>query len=135
VGHSVGFTILACLVLAGLGGGVASATGRKAPGEAGASTIKPRAGRSRIYRYPQRAPTRARYKEIQLALKQHGYNPGPIDGRWGSRTSRALKQFEQDHHLRADGKLDSLALITLGLGPKHLASIPRDKPKAATTEK
>ena len=28
-----------------------------------------------------------------------------------------LKRFERDHNLPADGKLDSLALITLGLGP------------------
>lgn len=128
--QSAGFTIFACLVLAGPCGGAVSAAVEKASGSAAHH-----ASRSRSYRYPQRAPTRARYKEIQLALKQHGYDPGPIDGRWGSKTSRALKRFEQDHNLRADGKLDSLALITLGLGPKRLASISGDEPKTGTTEK
>ena len=77
----------------------------------------------RSYRYPQRAPTRARYKEIQTALAKRGYNPGPIDGRWGSKTSAALKRFEKGHGLRADGKLDCLSLIILGLGPERLASM------------
>ena len=34
-----------------------------------------------------------------------------------------LKRFERDNDLPADGKLDSLTLIMLGLGPKRLASV------------
>jgi peptidoglycan hydrolase-like protein with peptidoglycan-binding domain len=83
------------------------------------------------YRYGQRAPTKARYKEIQRALKERGYNPGPIDGQWGSKTSAALKRFERDHNLRADGKLDSLALIALGLGPKRLNSVSPNSVKTS----
>jgi len=79
-----------------------------------------------VYRNPQRAPTAERYKQIQQALKDKGYNPGPIDGRWGSKTSEALRRFERDHELPADGKLDSLVLIMLGLGPKRLASVSGD---------
>jgi peptidoglycan hydrolase-like protein with peptidoglycan-binding domain len=73
---------------------------------------------SRNFRYGQRSPSRQRMKQIQLALKERGYDPGPIDGDWGSKSSSALKRFEKDHDLPADGGLDSLALITLGLGPK-----------------
>ena len=79
----------------------------------------------RMYRNPQRAPTKARYKEIQTALAQQGYNPGPIDGDWGSKSSAALKRFEKANGLRADGKLDSLALIILGLGPKRPPSVSK----------
>ena len=75
----------------------------------------------RTWRHPQRAPTRERYKQIQRALKARGYNPGPIDGRWGSRSAAALKRFERDHDLPADGRLDALVLIMLGLGPKRSA--------------
>jgi len=82
-------------------------------------TTAPRA----VYRNGQRSPTRDRYREIQTALKERSYDPGPIDGRWGSKTSAALKRFERDNNLRADGQLDSLVLIVLGLGPKRLNSV------------
>jgi len=84
------------------------------PAEAAASTKK---SSGRAFRYPQRTPSRERMKQIQMALKERGYDPGPIDGMWGSKSSAALKRFEKDNKLPADGKLDSLALITLGLGP------------------
>jgi peptidoglycan hydrolase-like protein with peptidoglycan-binding domain len=80
------------------------------------------------FRHPQRAPSRARYKEIQTALKKRGYDPGPIDGDWGSKTAAALRQFEKDHQLPADGKLDALVLITLGLGPKRTKPPEPDTP-------
>ena len=81
----------------------------------------PKTRNSSRSRAVQQGPSRTRMKEIQTALKERGYNPGPVDGQWGSRSSAALKQFEKDHQLPADGKLDSLALITLGMGPKRLA--------------
>ena len=91
---------------------------------------KPTVKRRVSYRYGQRAPTRARYKEIQQALKNRGYNPGPIDGRWGSKTSAALRRFERDNSLPADGRMDALALIILGLGPKRLTSVSTDTEKS-----
>jgi len=87
------------------------------------SNIEPAAPPRTVFRYGQRSPTRERYREIQTALKEHGYDPGPIDGQWGPKTSAALKRFERDNNLRADGRLDSLALIVLGLGPKRLNSV------------
>jgi len=88
----------------------------------------------RTWRYPQRAPTRERYKQIQRALRVRGYDPGPIDGRWGSRSAAALKRFERDHKLPADGKLDALVLITLGLGPKRSAPTSKHKPSSPEKE-
>lgn len=79
-----------------------------------------------VFRYGQRNPTRDRYREIQTALKEHGFDPGPVDGQWGPKTSDALKRFEKANNLRADGRLDSLALIVLGLGPKRLSSIAKN---------
>jgi peptidoglycan hydrolase-like protein with peptidoglycan-binding domain len=63
-------------------------------------------------------------KQIQSALKRRGYNPGPIDGQWGSKSARALKRFEKDHNLYPDGRLDSLGLIQLGLGPNRTVIVP-----------
>lgn len=45
-------------------------------------------------------------EEIQAALVSLGYAPGPIDGRFGGRTSAAIKAFETDAGLAADGALD-----------------------------
>lgn len=92
------------------------------------------ASERRTWRHPQRAPTRERYKQIQRALKARGYDPGPIDGRWGSRSAAALKRFERDNDLPADGKLDALVLIMLGLGPKRSARTFDYKPPSPDKE-
>ena len=43
----------------------------------------------------------------QKKLKQIGYNPGPLDGVWGSKTQKAVKQFQQDSGLPVTGNLDA----------------------------
>jgi len=67
----------------------------------------------------QTAPTPERYKEIQQALVQKGYLHGEPSGRWDQDSIDALRRFQHDQNLDASGKLDSLSLIALGLGPKH----------------
>lgn len=67
----------------------------------------------------QTHPTPERYKEIQRALADKGYFKGPVDGAWGDDSVDALKRFQTDHKLENDGKINSLSLIQLGLGPKH----------------
>jgi hypothetical protein len=42
----------------------------------------------------------------QKKLKQLGYNPGPLDGVWGSKTQNAIRKFQQDNGLSATGRLD-----------------------------
>jgi peptidoglycan hydrolase-like protein with peptidoglycan-binding domain len=51
-----------------------------------------------------------------------GYLEGPATGEWGPQSVEALKKFQLDQNLKGDGKLDSLSLIALGLGPKRNAS-------------
>jgi len=46
------------------------------------------------------APTKM---DIQQALKNAGYDPGAIDGKAGPLTKRAIKSFQRDHNLVADG--------------------------------
>ena len=41
--------------------------------------------------------------EIQALLKKIGYSPGPIDGIFGIQTKKAVKEFQQDNGLTADG--------------------------------
>ena len=57
--------------------------------------------------------------EIQRALADRGYFKGSVDGNWNADSVSALKRFQQDQNLTSDGKISSLALIGLGLGPKH----------------
>jgi peptidoglycan hydrolase-like protein with peptidoglycan-binding domain len=77
------------------------------------------------WRSTQRTPTPERYKEIQQALAAKGYlaSESP-SGVWDSASVDALKRFQQDQNLEPSGKIDSLSLIGLGLGPR------RDSPAA-----
>lgn len=67
----------------------------------------------------QQQPTADRYKEIQQALVEKGYFQGPVDGAWNAGSVEALKRFQADQNLVPDGKIGSLSLIVLGLGPKR----------------
>ena len=67
----------------------------------------------------QTAPTSDRYKEIQEALAKKGYLHGEASGVWDPSSADALRRFQQDQSLQASGKLDSLSIIALGLGPKY----------------
>ncbi|HEY1638976.1 MAG TPA: lytic murein transglycosylase [Rhizomicrobium sp.] len=40
---------------------------------------------------------------MQSNLKALGYDPGPIDGLLGRKARAALRQYQKDHHLSADG--------------------------------
>lgn len=54
-------------------------------------------------------------KALQQKLDQQGFKVGPADGNWGSRTERALKEFQQKNNLQATGKLDTQTLAVLGI--------------------
>lgn len=42
-------------------------------------------------------------RKLQEALKKLGYDPGPIDGKWGDKTRAALKKYQKDRRLNDDG--------------------------------
>jgi hypothetical protein len=77
---------------------------------------------ARSYTPVQQQPTPERYREIQQALIERGYLQGDPTGQWSNDSAEALRRFQQDQNLEATGKLDSLSLIALGLGPKRTAS-------------
>ena len=69
----------------------------------------------------QQQPDSDRIREIQQALQDKGYSV-EATGVWGQTSIEALKKFQEDQNLSNSsgrGKLDSLTLITLGLGPKR----------------
>ena len=41
--------------------------------------------------------------DVQLALKRASIDPGPVDGRLGSKTKEAIKEFQRRKNLKADG--------------------------------
>lgn len=85
------------------------------------TSARKRVRRSRVpsWRLGQQQPTPERYREIQEALIARGYLEGPATGAWGPESVEALKKFQQDNHLEPTGKINSLSLIALGLGPKR----------------
>jgi peptidoglycan hydrolase-like protein with peptidoglycan-binding domain len=86
-----------------------------------ASSRKRSSGKKTVARRSpsQRTPSLERYREIQQALQAKGYFGGETDGKWGSSSIDALKKFQQDQSLEPTGKINSLSLIALGLGPKY----------------
>ena len=79
------------------------------------------------WRNRQAAPTADRYREIQEALVARGYLASEdATGSWGAASSDAMKRFQADQTLESTGKIDSLSLIALGLGPRHdlAAAVP-----------
>lgn len=88
-----------------------------AKGKSGSKSKQARSSRPQS----QRAPEPARIQEIQQALAQRGYSCEP-SGVMDSATVEALKRFQEDqniNNLTGRGKLDSLTLIALGLGPQR----------------
>lgn len=67
----------------------------------------------------QQQPTVDRYREIQQALADKGYFSGTPDGNWGPESGEALKRFQREQNLEADGKIGALSLMALGLGPRR----------------
>lgn len=91
-----------------------TATARR--GSAGKGTAR----RTASWRNRQMQPTPQRYKEIQQALVAKGYlKPEDAQGAWNQTSIDAMKKFQADQKLDSSGKINSLSLIALGLGPKH----------------
>ncbi len=54
-----------------------------------------------------------RVEEIQNALKDAGFEPGPIDGVMGAQTRAAIKGLQKTKGLKATGKIDSKTQLAL----------------------
>lgn len=76
----------------------------------------------------QQAPSADRYREIQQALAKRGFLKSEPTGVWDTAASEAMRQFQESNNLKASGKVDSLSLIALGLGPKHTVAAKAPQP-------
>jgi peptidoglycan hydrolase-like protein with peptidoglycan-binding domain len=115
---------------------------KKGPGKNAANHTSTRAASSKTgkkgvaakrpattWRNRQLAPTPERYRQIQEALAAKGYLPPEnANGAWNQTSVEALKRFQAEQKLESTGKINSLSLIALGLGPKHDASVKAPVP-------
>lgn len=98
--------------------GARASTGKSAVAKSGTKRR-----RAVVARRPmtQQQPEAQRIREIQQALTEKGY-PVEVSGVWGAESVEALKKFQAAqniNNLTGRGKLDSLTLISLGLGPRR----------------
>ena len=76
------------------------------------------------WRNRQLAPSQERNKQIQDALAAKGYlSSESATGNWDQASIDALKRFQAEQKINSTGKINSLTLIALGLGPKHEAPL------------
>jgi hypothetical protein len=57
----------------------------------------------------------SRVSDVQSALAREGYYDGPIDGRLGNATRRALRRYQSDHGLEATGVINRAVIEALRL--------------------
>ena len=73
---------------------------------------------------------------VQQALKDKGYDPGPVDGVMGARTKDALKSFQTGSNLQATGNINAETAQKLGVQSGRSSSGPaasRDNMKSSDT--
>ena len=88
------------------------------------------------WRNRQLAPTADRYREIQQALVAKGYlRPEDVTGGWDQNSQDALKKFQTDQNIESTGKINSLSLIALGLGPKRDTASVKPATEPAQTDR
>ena len=62
---------------------------------------------------------------MQQALKDKGYDPGPVDGHMGPRTKAALMDYQRKEGLSPTGRWDNETAAKLGV--QTSATVPSDK--------
>jgi hypothetical protein len=114
-------SLVIALALAALAPQPASARKKKSAPKTTAKKVKK--APAQPSRKGQTNPAPDRYRQIQEALAAKGYLPADqASGQWNDASADALKRFQADQNLDATGKVNSLSLIALGLGPKHDAT-------------
>jgi len=78
-----------------------------APPPASTSAAPAPAPGTQVASLPPETPTSSydptTVRNIQAGLQRLGYDPGPADGNFGSRTDTAIRRYQQDNHLPVDG--------------------------------
>jgi hypothetical protein len=95
-------------------------TAQKSKGKSAGKSAKSSSQQATTWRNRQTAPSATRYRQIQEALAGKGYlRQEDATGVWNQSSIDALRKFQSDQNIESSGKINSLSLIALGLGPKH----------------
>lgn len=70
-------------------------------------------------------------REAQQALKDKGFDAGPIDGVMGPKTSAALKEFQESQGLKTTGQLDAQTLSALDVQSTGMGSGATGRPSGS----
>jgi hypothetical protein len=70
--------------------------------------------KDKMHRTTAKRPS-ADITSMQTALKDKGFDPGPIDGRMGPRTKTALREYQKKEGLNATGRWDDETANRLGV--------------------
>lgn len=68
-----------------------------------------------IYALSKRGSSGTEVKNIQTRLKNWGYDVGTVDGIYGAKTEAAVKKFQKNNGLTADGIAGPATLAKIGL--------------------
>jgi len=71
-------------------------------------------------------------RTVQEALVEKGFDPGPVDGIWGSKTKAALMKFQESAGLTANGEVDGATRSSLLSGMSATPS-PANAPQASAS--
>jgi peptidoglycan hydrolase-like protein with peptidoglycan-binding domain len=52
-------------------------------------------------------------RQLQVALKELGHDPGPIDGQFGPQTEAAVKAFQQQRGIAVDGVVGPVTWVNI----------------------
>lgn len=63
-------------------------------------------------------PSHEEIKAVQSDLAELGYNPGSVDGNLGWRTKRAIRAFQKDTGMKADGMITQKLADSLAATPR-----------------
>jgi len=69
---------------------------------------------------PRLAAAQDTVRDAQQALKDKGFDPGPVDGIDGPRTRAAVRSYQEKQNINADGRLGPKTLDSLGV--KHASA-------------
>jgi len=67
-------------------------------------------------------------RTVQKALVEKGFDPGPVDGIWGSKTKAAVMKFQESAGLTANGEVDDATksglLSSMSAAPSAVSPAP-----------
>jgi putative peptidoglycan binding protein len=82
---------------------------------------------SRRSGWDQSQASATQVREAQEALREKGYDPGPIDGIAGMKTRQAIRSFQKESELAVTGTLTDQTMDKLGVESDASSRVPMNK--------